>query len=57
MISHVVHGLNSMNRTASYIKVTTRVLPSRVHEHHDALRDVRYSAVTEHAVQTGHNID
>ena len=23
-------------------------------EHHDALRDVQYSAVAEHAIQTGH---
>ena len=46
-----------MNCTASYIGVSTRILLARVQEHRDALRCVRYSAVAEHAVQTGHNID
>ena len=57
MKSHVVYGLNCMDCTTSYIGVTNRVLPARVLEHHDALRGARYSAVAEHAVQTGHNID
>ena len=57
MKSHVVYGLNCMDCTTSYIGVTNRVLPARVQEHHDALRGARYSAVAEHAVQTGHNID
>ena len=57
MKSHVVYGLNCMDCTASYIGVTTRVLPARVQEHRDTHRGARYSAVAEHAVQTGHNID
>ena len=42
MKSHVVHGLNCMNCSASYIGVTTQLLLARVQEHGDALRDVRY---------------
>ena len=57
MKSHFMYGLNCMNCTASYFGVTTHVLPARVQEHRDALRGARYSAVAEHAVQTGHNID
>ena len=57
MKSHVVYGLNCMDCTASYIGVTTRVLLAKVQEHRDALRGARYSAVAEHAVQTGHNIE
>ena len=32
MKSHVVHSLNCISCTASYIGVTTCVLPARVHE-------------------------
>ena len=46
-----------MDCTASYIGITTHVLPAWVQEHRDALRGARYSAVAEHALQTGHNID
>ena len=55
--SHVVYGLNCMDCTVTYIGVTTRILPAMVQEHRDALRGAWYSAVAEHAVQTGHNID
>ena len=54
---HVVYGLNRMDCTASYVGVTTRVLPAMVQEHRDALRGARYSAVAIHTVQTGYNID
>ena len=57
MKSHIVYSLNCMNCTASYIRVTTGVLTARVQEHRDALRGVRYSAIAEHVVQMGHNID
>ena len=57
MKSHVVYSLNCMDYTASYIGVTTRVLPAKVQQHRDALRGARYSAVAENAVQTGNNID
>ena len=56
MKSLIVYGLNCMDCTASYIGVTTRVLPARVQEHRDALSGARYSAVAKHAVQKGYNI-
>ena len=49
--------VHCMDCTASYIGVTTCVLPAQVQEHRDALRGARYLAVAEHVVQTGHNID
>ena len=55
--SRFVYVLNCMNCTASYIRVTTSVLPARVQEHGDALWGVRYLAVAEHTIQTGHNMD
>ena len=53
MESHIVYGLNSWIS----LQVILGLLPARVQEHRDALRGTRYSAVVEHAVQTGHNID
>ena len=35
---HVVYGLYCMDCTASYIVVTTLVLPARVQEHRNALK-------------------
>ena len=57
MKSYVVYSLNCMSCSASYIGVTTCVLPARVRGHYDALRGVQYLAVAKYAIQIGHYLD
>ena len=57
MKSHVVYRLDCVNCFAGYIEVTTRLLPARVQEHRDALKGVRSSAVADHSLRTGHDVD
>ena len=57
MKSHVVYRLDCLNCSAGYIRVTTRSLSTRVQENRDALKGVRSSAVADHSLQTGHDVD
>ena len=58
MKSHVVYRLDCVNCSAGYIGVvTTRLLPARVQEHRDALKGVRSSAVADHSLRMGHDVD
>ena len=57
MKSHVVYRLDCVNCSVGYIGVTTRLLPARVQEHRDALKGVQSSAVADHSLQTGHDVD
>ena len=38
-------------------EVTIRLLPARVQAHRDALKGVRSSAVADHSLRTGHDMD
>ena len=57
MKSHVVCRLDCLNCSAGYIGVTTRLLTARVQEHRDALKGVRSSAVADHSLRKGHDVD
>ena len=46
-----------MNCSAGYIGVTTCLLPARVQELRDVLKCVRSSAVADHSLWTGHDVD
>ena len=52
-----VYRLDCVNCSAGYIRVTTRLLPARMQEYRDALKDVRSSAVADHSLRTGHDVD
>ena len=57
MKSHVVYRLDCLSRSAGYTGVTTHSLPARVREHRNALKGVHSSAVADHLLRTGHDVD
>ena len=57
MKSHVVYRLDCLSCSAGYIGITICSLPARIQEHRDALKGVRSSAVADHSLRTGHNVN